>query len=60
MKLIDRIRQHPAVEACYDENEGFFTYLKPGWEWSEQRCFGTETLTEAWRLVKESKKVTDG
>lgn len=61
MKLIDRIRNHPAVEVLSEEpgdyGMSYFVYLNKGWEWSEQRGFGCETLTETWRLVRASKQV---
>lgn len=60
-KLLDKIRAHPAVDVCLEEKEAggmtYFTYLKPGWEWSEQKGFGCETLRETWALVKEAKRV---
>lgn len=66
MKLADRIRAHPAVDTLHDEREyhrgkhvggGWFCYLNPGWEWSEQTCFGDEELSKIWSLVKEAKKI---
>jgi hypothetical protein len=61
MKLLDRIRNHPAVESVSDEREWeggvLFVYLADGWEWSEQRSFGCETVSEAWSLTKAARKV---
>lgn len=60
MRLLDRIRAHHAVESVSVEpgefGTSYFVYLKPGFKWSEQGCFGCETLREAWSLVKESRK----
>ena len=61
MKMLDRIRQHPAVDYVSVEPESggtcYFVYLKKGWAWSEQTSFGCETIREAWSLVRDSKKV---
>lgn len=56
-KLLAKIRNHPAVAEVSVEPGTYFVYLKEGWEWSEQRSFGTETLTEAWKLVRQAKRV---
>lgn len=61
-KLLDRILSHPAVADVDvepdDRGTSYFVYLKEDWAWSEQRCFGTETLTEAWKLVRQAKRVS--
>ncbi len=56
---IDMVRKHPHVATVSDERDDggeIFVYLKEGYEWSEQRCFGG-TILECWSLVKESKWV---
>lgn len=54
-KLLQRIEAHAAVDHVSVEPDGYFIYLKPGWAWSEQTSFGCETLTEAWKLVRQSQ-----
>ena len=60
MKLLDRIRNHPAVDYVSVEPEGryttYFVYLNKGWVWSEQTSFGCQKLSEAMELLKEAKK----
>ncbi len=51
--LADKIRNHPAVESYHNDGPGeHFVNLKRGYHWSGQGAFGTETATEAHRLLK--------
>jgi hypothetical protein len=58
VRLMERIRAHPACDWVSVEKEQagtcYFVYLKPGWSWSEQTCFGCETMTEALSLLKQA------
>lgn len=56
--LKDKIRAHPAVQSVDDGGPGdFFVNLKPGYEWSGQRSFGTDNASHAARLLKEVTKI---
>jgi len=59
--LLDRLKALPSVDEVSiepsDNGVCYFTYLKSGWEWSEQKGFGTETLKEAYSLAKQAKQI---
>lgn len=54
--LRETIRSHPAVESLDGDAGEYFVNLAPGWEWSGQRSFGAETLTEAERLLQSVER----
>lgn len=63
MTLLERLRALPCVDEVSIEPDetgtSYFTYLRPGWEWSGQRGFGTENIREAYRLAKQAKQCCD-
>lgn len=37
-----------------------FVELAPGWHWSQQQCFGCDTIKEAWTLIRASEYDPEG
>lgn len=56
---VDRMRADKRV-AMVHTIEGYFVELTPGWHWSQQRSFGTDTIKEAWALIRQSEYDPDG
>jgi hypothetical protein len=53
-KNLAQLKDHPAVDSVDDgrPNDTLFVSLAPGFYWSEQRSFGTETVGEALRMFR--------
>ncbi len=58
MKIIDKIKQHYAVESVATDSDGFWVYLKPEYISTPMEC-GTiheKSWTDCWKTMKEGIK----
>jgi hypothetical protein len=55
-RLTEAVGDHPAVLKLHHESGVYFTQLKPGYNWSGQHGFGTDTKGEAAKLLKQVTK----